>query len=945
MAARRQVSIFINGKEVANQIKAITNEKKKLVRELALMQIGSEEYNKQVAEIQKLDAIINKHKGDIKGVESAWESVQKGAKQFFSFSNLAGVAAMGGLTIGAQEAVQAVADIVDETKTLRREISTTTGANGEDLDEITVKVKALGRTFDQDQREVLLSANALVKEFGGSYQAALDEIGRGFLQGANNSGEFLDNLREYSPQFKAAGFSAKEFVDIAIRAQQEGIFSDKGLDVIKEFGLRIREQTTAAGDALDAAFGKEFTDRIFKGINDGSLSTAKALQLVAKEMQNTEIPANRLQTVIADVFGAPGEDAGLRFIRLLGDVQTETDAAAGATNSYVEAQRELLAANEDLAFSENQLTKQLEDTSDALSVFWTNLKAGAINVLVDVLQYFERFSATLSGVKAALGEFSIGDIFSGLTNPLQFVAELRANGKNVAKAYREAFLEGLDKIETQKEVAKTFRLQEEEAERQAQVIAEQQKKAAAARDKTRKEEEREAERELKALQSRSEKLKEVTEKFAEERRLTVLEEGERRLEVIRQRYEKEIAEAISLEQSKNEAISIAATEQRIELEQLQAEAIAEERDKIAAEETERLLQRLTEENEAVLELEQKQREERNDILSQIKEFTDEATISDAEIELERLMEHGQRLLDLAQSQGLDTVAIKEAIEKKKAEIDIKAKEDEYKRELEAYEKKAAIQDAVIGLAKDLATGLSSVAGDNEKLQKALFLFGKAIAAAEVIINLQREIAVINATYAATPPLAATLTNLARIRAGIGLATIAATSIIGVVQKKKGGYATVRGQDDGQTYQALLIGQPDTGLLDYPHPVLTASGTLANEATTTQGSRGREYYVSHTDLQNPKVLRHVEAIENIRTDRQRITGGFSPAPANERSVSTNEQPPTTNEQQMTAMLDLNIQLLQELLRRGVHLQLDDNTLIAMQRRMTELVKASGGRVVQ
>jgi len=54
--ARRQVSIFINGREVATQVKAITSEKRKIVNELNRMVIGSDEYNKKVKELDKVNS-------------------------------------------------------------------------------------------------------------------------------------------------------------------------------------------------------------------------------------------------------------------------------------------------------------------------------------------------------------------------------------------------------------------------------------------------------------------------------------------------------------------------------------------------------------------------------------------------------------------------------------------------------------------------------------------------------------------------------------------------------------------------------------------------------------------------------------------------------------------------------------------------------------------------
>ena len=87
--ARRQVSIFINGRQVANDIKSISSEKRKLVRELNRMTIGSDEYNKKAAEIRKLSGIIGKHRQDIKGVESVW---QKAGGAIGKFAGVAGVA-------------------------------------------------------------------------------------------------------------------------------------------------------------------------------------------------------------------------------------------------------------------------------------------------------------------------------------------------------------------------------------------------------------------------------------------------------------------------------------------------------------------------------------------------------------------------------------------------------------------------------------------------------------------------------------------------------------------------------------------------------------------------------------------------------------------------------------------------------------------------------------
>ena len=76
--------------------------------------------------------------------------------------------------------------------------------------------------------------------------------------------------------------------------------------------------------------------------------------------------------------------------------------------------------------------------------------------------------------------------------------------------------------------------------------------------------------------------------------------------------------------------------------------------------------------------------------------------------------------------------------------------------------------------------LSSLAGENEKLQNAIFAVDQALAAAEVVINLIKEKSTNAAIYAAAGPAGivplAIANTAATIRAGVGLAAIAAASI-------------------------------------------------------------------------------------------------------------------------------------------------------------------------
>lgn len=94
----------------------------------------------------------------------------------------------------------------------------------------------------------------------------------------------------------------------------------------------------------------------------------------------------------------------------------------------------------------------------------------------------------------------------------------------------------------------------------------------------------------------------------------------------------------------------------------------------------------------------------------------------------------------------------------------------------------ALQDAKFEAASSGLNLLATLAGKNEALANALFVVDRALAIAQVVVNLQREIAANNAnpTWSLLPDggkiIKTAANTTARISAGVSIATIAATSI-------------------------------------------------------------------------------------------------------------------------------------------------------------------------
>lgn len=225
-----------------------------------------------------------------------------------------------------------------------RDVTTLTGKTGEEMQRLRNGVQAVAEYFGKDFNEVLRSVNSLSKGFGVSMDEALRLVRSGLVSGADVGGDFLDTLREYPRYFKEAGLSAEDFVAITANAAKQGVFSDKGVDVIKEGNLRIREMTKATADALNG-IGIS-ADLVQQQLQDGSITTFEVMQQVAAKLKELPASSSQVGTAIADIFGGPGEDAGLEYIKTLADVKLSMDDVKAATNGVAEQQERQIKMQE-----------------------------------------------------------------------------------------------------------------------------------------------------------------------------------------------------------------------------------------------------------------------------------------------------------------------------------------------------------------------------------------------------------------------------------------------------------------------------------------------------------------------------------------------------------------------------------------------------------------------
>lgn len=233
-----------------------------------------------------------------------------------------------------------------DTAQQSRDVTTLTGKTGEEMQHLRNGVQAVAEYFGKDFNEVLRSVNSLANGFGVSMDEALELVRSGLVSGADIGGDFLDTLREYPRYFKEAGLSAEDFVAITANAAKQGVFSDKGVDVIKEGNLRIREMTKATADALNG-IGIS-ADLVQQQLRDGSITTFEVMQQVAAKLKELPASSSQVGTAIADIFGGPGEDAGLEYIKTLANVKLSMDEVKAATNGVAEQQERQIKMQEQI---------------------------------------------------------------------------------------------------------------------------------------------------------------------------------------------------------------------------------------------------------------------------------------------------------------------------------------------------------------------------------------------------------------------------------------------------------------------------------------------------------------------------------------------------------------------------------------------------------------------
>lgn len=309
----------------------------------------------------------------------------------------------------ASEAVfkTGMVDDISEANNIMLEL-TRTMEGLSDQDKITIgqRVATLDLTYDTDAAEITRTADSIMKNFGASAEEAMDYIGWGMQNNLDFSGEFLDTINEYGPQFRDAGYSAQEMFAILKSGTEGGAWNlDKVGDAAKEFGLRIKDGSKSTKEAMQS-LSKE-TRSIYKDMLNGSASTSDVMGAIVQDLSSMEDQTEAFR-LAQSLFGTMSEDLTMDTLYNLYDIGAETVEVTGTVQQMADVLQQGVGLRAKAALHEGKLA--FADLGKEILTVAMPAIEGIMGAVSDASQWFiglddntKKMIVTIGGVVTAVG--------------------------------------------------------------------------------------------------------------------------------------------------------------------------------------------------------------------------------------------------------------------------------------------------------------------------------------------------------------------------------------------------------------------------------------------------------------------------------------------------------------------------------------------------------------
>lgn len=318
-----------------------------------------------------------------------------------------------------------------------------------DLSKLTEDILTVAEITKWDVNEITRAIKNMATNMGIDVTKALDMVYSAWQQTGDPANDLLDTFNEYSSQFNKMGVSADWAFEKIVKGLQSGVYnSDKIADSFKELWLRIAdpadideselkalgytlEDIANGSDAVVEAFDKLgiSTNRFKEEVSKGGESAENALDTLITKITQVQDKATQ-QSIIAALFGAPGEDMGTQFF----DYLTEAEEDIANFNGAVE---------ESATIIESTLSYQLGELNNKWSAFKASFLEESIAPIVkalveEITQHFD----TLKTMALEQLVPAFEKLFFALIQP--FIPENRADIVSWGEVLITAFAGGIE---------------------------------------------------------------------------------------------------------------------------------------------------------------------------------------------------------------------------------------------------------------------------------------------------------------------------------------------------------------------------------------------------------------------------------------------------------------------------------------------------------------------
>lgn len=318
----RRVNLYINinGKEVKNDIKSIKAEMQHLVNAQAKMTIGSQEYQRSQASINKLNGILKEHRNQLNSTANSWFSLSKAADKFNKYFGMAtaALASFAGVSLAVKSAIDVynqfddkVADVMkttgltkDQVLALNEELKKIdTRTSQQELLDLAKIAGKLGISAEKDVLGFVRAADqirvALTEDLGGDVEDSINQIGK------------LTDIFKLTDQFGIEQAMLK--TGSAINALGAAGTANEGYLV--EFAKRVAGIAPSAGVSIQNVLGLGTTlDELGQ---TAEVAGTVYSQIMGGMFKDTATYANLAGMSLADFTNLMNTDANEAFIKVL----------------------------------------------------------------------------------------------------------------------------------------------------------------------------------------------------------------------------------------------------------------------------------------------------------------------------------------------------------------------------------------------------------------------------------------------------------------------------------------------------------------------------------------------------------------------------------------------------------------------------------------------------